>query len=219
MKQKQIAEQLKKREQELHNREMDLLQREISIAIQQSSKPTPKKRKGKFKKKLLTKSHQISAPSGRFSIARFLPSFLPTTQVWFLHLLLGLIIGSSFLFFFHFRVCLLGLVPSVPPLLLLPLLLYYSCSTHSSLGLDFGPFLFFSFNLGSLVISSCPFSTPSAAAPPSSLRLNIVLFLVFRFILGSIHYLLSLLSFHSFLPFLPQCPSSRPFPALMWRPV
>ncbi|XP_063884117.1 mitogen-activated protein kinase kinase kinase 10-like isoform X3 [Scylla paramamosain] len=63
VKQKQIAEQLKKREQELHNREMDLLQREISIAIQQSSKPTPKKRKGKFKKKLLTKSHQISAPS------------------------------------------------------------------------------------------------------------------------------------------------------------
>ncbi|XP_071550453.1 uncharacterized protein [Panulirus ornatus] len=64
LKQKQIAEQLKKREQELHNREMDLLQREISIAIQQqSSKPTPKKRKGKFRKKLLTKSHQISAPS------------------------------------------------------------------------------------------------------------------------------------------------------------
>ncbi|XP_069956488.1 mitogen-activated protein kinase kinase kinase 10-like isoform X4 [Cherax quadricarinatus] len=64
VKQKQIAEQLKKREQELHNREMDLLQREISIAIQQqSSKPTPKKRKGKFKKKLLTRSHQISAPS------------------------------------------------------------------------------------------------------------------------------------------------------------
>ncbi|XP_050720436.1 mitogen-activated protein kinase kinase kinase 11-like isoform X4 [Eriocheir sinensis] len=64
VKQKQMAEQLKKREQDLRNREMDLLQREISIAIQQqSSKPTPKKRKGKFKKKLLTKSHQISAPS------------------------------------------------------------------------------------------------------------------------------------------------------------
>ncbi|XP_042239484.1 mitogen-activated protein kinase kinase kinase 9-like isoform X4 [Homarus americanus] len=64
LKQKQMAEQLKKREQELHNREMELLQREISIAIQQqSTKPTPKKRKGKFKKKLLTRSHQISAPS------------------------------------------------------------------------------------------------------------------------------------------------------------
>ncbi|XP_045624552.1 mitogen-activated protein kinase kinase kinase 11 isoform X3 [Procambarus clarkii] len=64
VKQKQIAEQLKKREQELHNREMDLLQREISIAIQQqSAKPTPKKRKGKFRKKLLSRTHQISAPS------------------------------------------------------------------------------------------------------------------------------------------------------------
>lgn len=64
--QKQIAEQLKKREEELHHRELDLLQREISIAIiqQQSAKPTPKKRKGKFKKKLLNRSHQISAPSG-----------------------------------------------------------------------------------------------------------------------------------------------------------
>nr|QXO74913.1 MAPK [Penaeus chinensis] len=63
--QKQIAEQLKKREEELHHRELDLLQREISIAIiqQQSAKPTPKKRKGKFKKKLLNRSHQISAPS------------------------------------------------------------------------------------------------------------------------------------------------------------
>lgn len=65
--QKQIAEQLKKREEELHHRELDLLQREISIAIiqQQSAKPTPKKRKGKFKKKLLNRSHQISAPSGK----------------------------------------------------------------------------------------------------------------------------------------------------------
>ncbi|KAK4313274.1 hypothetical protein Pmani_015358 [Petrolisthes manimaculis] len=63
VKQKQIAEQLKQREQELHHREMDLLQREISMAIQQQARPTPKKRKGKFKKKLLTRSHQISAPS------------------------------------------------------------------------------------------------------------------------------------------------------------
>lgn len=66
VKQKQMAEHLEKREQALRNREMDLLQREISIAIQQqSSKPTPKKRKGKFKKKLLNRSHQISAPSGK----------------------------------------------------------------------------------------------------------------------------------------------------------
>ncbi|XP_066985180.1 mitogen-activated protein kinase kinase kinase 10-like isoform X2 [Macrobrachium rosenbergii] len=63
--QKRMEEQLKKREEELHHRELDLLQREISIAIiqQQSSKPTPKKRKGKFKKKLLNRTHQISAPS------------------------------------------------------------------------------------------------------------------------------------------------------------
>ncbi|CAL4066041.1 unnamed protein product, partial [Meganyctiphanes norvegica] len=63
--QKAVAEQLKKREEELHHREMHLLQRELSIAIiqQQSAKPTPKKRKGKFRKKLLNRTHQISAPS------------------------------------------------------------------------------------------------------------------------------------------------------------
>ncbi|XP_076061041.1 mitogen-activated protein kinase kinase kinase 10-like isoform X2 [Oratosquilla oratoria] len=65
--QKQMEEHLKKREEELNNREMDLLKRELSLMFnEQSSKPTPKKRKGKFRKKLLNKekgTHQISAPS------------------------------------------------------------------------------------------------------------------------------------------------------------
>ena len=66
MQQKQYAEHLKRREEELHYRELDLLQRELSIAIiqQQQAKPTPKKRKGKFRKKLLSSRSQISAPSG-----------------------------------------------------------------------------------------------------------------------------------------------------------
>ncbi|GAB6024882.1 hypothetical protein CHUAL_009994 [Chamberlinius hualienensis] len=48
-------EQLKKREQELAEREIDLLERELNIMIlqQQQGRPTPKKRKGKFKKSRL----------------------------------------------------------------------------------------------------------------------------------------------------------------------
>ena len=61
---------LKKREIELHEREIDLLERELNIMIlqQQQDRPTPKKRKGKFKKsrlKLLKYGgQQISMPSG-----------------------------------------------------------------------------------------------------------------------------------------------------------
>lgn len=61
---------LKKREQELVEREIDLLERELNIIIlqQQQGRPTPKKRKGKFKKsqlKLLKGGGQhISMPSG-----------------------------------------------------------------------------------------------------------------------------------------------------------
>ncbi|KAL7630481.1 UNVERIFIED_CONTAM: hypothetical protein RMT77_019348 [Armadillidium vulgare] len=64
--QKHMAEVLKQREEELNSRELDLLERELSMAIiqQQKTKPTPKKRKGKFRKKLLGRSqHHISAPS------------------------------------------------------------------------------------------------------------------------------------------------------------
>lgn len=67
--QKILEEQLKKREQELAEREIDLLERELNIMIlqQQQGRPTPKKRKGKFKKsrlKLLKGGGQrISMPS------------------------------------------------------------------------------------------------------------------------------------------------------------
>ncbi|XP_002731591.2 mitogen-activated protein kinase kinase kinase 9-like [Saccoglossus kowalevskii] len=52
LQQKLQEECLKKREQELAEREIDLLERELNIMIlqQQQDKPTPKKRKGKFKK-------------------------------------------------------------------------------------------------------------------------------------------------------------------------
>ena len=74
-----IEDRLKQREAELAERELDLLQRELNVMIlqQQGDVPTPKKRKGNFKKsrlKLLKNSkdsmHQsstamISAPLGK----------------------------------------------------------------------------------------------------------------------------------------------------------
>ncbi|XP_067125231.1 mitogen-activated protein kinase kinase kinase 10-like isoform X2 [Centruroides vittatus] len=69
LQQKIQEEFLKKREQELAEREIDLLERELNIMIlqQQQGRPTPKKRKGKFKKsrlKLLKYGgQQISMPS------------------------------------------------------------------------------------------------------------------------------------------------------------
>ncbi|KAF8770825.1 Mitogen-activated protein kinase kinase kinase like protein [Argiope bruennichi] len=67
--QKLQEELLKKREKELHDREIDLLERELNIMIlqQQQDRPTPKKRKGKFKKSKLrllkNGGQQISMPS------------------------------------------------------------------------------------------------------------------------------------------------------------
>ncbi|XP_071440662.1 mitogen-activated protein kinase kinase kinase 9-like isoform X3 [Hetaerina americana] len=69
LQQKMIEEHLRQREQELEAREIDLLERELHIMIiQQASTPTPKKRKGKFKRsrlKLLKKEpgQNISFPS------------------------------------------------------------------------------------------------------------------------------------------------------------
>ncbi|XP_042913371.1 mitogen-activated protein kinase kinase kinase 9 isoform X2 [Parasteatoda tepidariorum] len=68
LQQKIQEEFLRKREQELAEREIDLLERELNIMIlqQQQGRPTPKKRKGKFKKsrlKLLKSGGQISMPS------------------------------------------------------------------------------------------------------------------------------------------------------------
>lgn len=70
MQQKIQEEFLRKREQELAEREIDLLERELNIMIlqQQQGRPTPKKRKGKFKKsrlKLLKSGGQISMPCGK----------------------------------------------------------------------------------------------------------------------------------------------------------
>ena len=77
--QKLIEEKLKQREAELAEREIDLLQRELNVMILQQNQntgvPTPKKRKGNFKKsrlKLLknkdpmhqSSSSMISAPLG-----------------------------------------------------------------------------------------------------------------------------------------------------------
>jgi hypothetical protein len=67
-------EHLKLREQELVEREMDLMQRELIIAMMQQGhhpgpRPTPKKRKGKFRQKALNKKepgNNISMPSGKF---------------------------------------------------------------------------------------------------------------------------------------------------------
>ena len=70
LQQKLQEEFLRRREQELAEREIDLLEREINIMILQQviSKPTPRKRKGKFKKsrlKLLKSGGKsISEPSG-----------------------------------------------------------------------------------------------------------------------------------------------------------
>ncbi|XP_067011657.1 mitogen-activated protein kinase kinase kinase 11 [Anabrus simplex] len=70
LQQKLVEENLRQREQELEAREIDLLERELHIMIiqQQSATPTPKKRKGKFKRsrlKLLKKEpgQNISFPS------------------------------------------------------------------------------------------------------------------------------------------------------------
>ena len=50
--QKIIEDRLKQREAELAERELDLLQRELNVIILQQQ-PTPKKRKGNFKKSRL----------------------------------------------------------------------------------------------------------------------------------------------------------------------
>ncbi|KAG8233447.1 hypothetical protein J437_LFUL010558 [Ladona fulva] len=69
LQQKMVEEHLRQREQELAAREIDLLERELHIMIiQQASTPTPKKRKGKFKRsrlKMLKKEpgQNISFPS------------------------------------------------------------------------------------------------------------------------------------------------------------
>jgi len=67
--QKMHEERLKQREAELAEREHTLLQRELNIMIHNTTTPTPKKRKGKFRKRLLKKepssysSSMISGPS------------------------------------------------------------------------------------------------------------------------------------------------------------
>lgn len=70
--QREQEEVLKRREQELAQREIELVERELNIMILQQimSKPTPKKRKGKFRKsrlKLLKAGggKNISQPSGQ----------------------------------------------------------------------------------------------------------------------------------------------------------
>ncbi|XP_067124061.1 mitogen-activated protein kinase kinase kinase 11-like isoform X2 [Centruroides vittatus] len=68
LQQKIHEEFLRKREKELAEREIDLLQRELNVIFlqQQEGKPTPKKRKGKFKKsrlKLIKGAQLISMPS------------------------------------------------------------------------------------------------------------------------------------------------------------
>lgn len=74
LQQKLQEEFLKKREQELAEREIDLLERELNIMILQQimNKPTPKKRKGKFKKNRLNKQRSggktISEPSGKWAL-------------------------------------------------------------------------------------------------------------------------------------------------------
>lgn len=75
LQQKIQEEFLRKREQELAEREIDLLERELNIMIlqQQQGRPTPKKRKGKFRKsrlKLLKSGGQISMPSGKLFLMK-----------------------------------------------------------------------------------------------------------------------------------------------------
>ena len=68
--QKVQEEFLKQREEELAEREIELVERELNIMILQQimNKPTPKKRKGKFKKQRLkllrSGGKNISQPSG-----------------------------------------------------------------------------------------------------------------------------------------------------------
>ena len=70
LQQKIQEEVLRQREQELAEREIELVERELNIMILQQimSKPTPKKRKGKFKrhrlKLLRSGGKSISEPSG-----------------------------------------------------------------------------------------------------------------------------------------------------------
>ena len=70
--QRMAEERLKRREAQLAEREIDLLKRELNMMIVQTGggTPTPKKRKGNFKKKLLKQKEEknssvISAPSGK----------------------------------------------------------------------------------------------------------------------------------------------------------
>ena len=65
-------ERLRRREAQLAEREIDLLKRELNMMITQTQggTPTPRKRKGNFKKKLLKQKEEknssvISAPSGK----------------------------------------------------------------------------------------------------------------------------------------------------------
>ncbi|XP_066252787.1 mitogen-activated protein kinase kinase kinase 11-like isoform X3 [Euwallacea similis] len=53
MQQRLHEEELKQKEQELHAREMHILERELNFMINQQQTPTPKKRKGKFKRSRL----------------------------------------------------------------------------------------------------------------------------------------------------------------------
>ncbi|XP_049944241.1 mitogen-activated protein kinase kinase kinase 10-like [Schistocerca serialis cubense] len=74
MQQKLVEEHLRRRERELEAREIDLLERELHIMIiqqtaQAQQAPTPKRRRGKFKRNRLLRSlkkepGQISSPSG-----------------------------------------------------------------------------------------------------------------------------------------------------------
>ena len=72
--QRMAEERLKRREAQLAEREIDLLKRELNMMIQTTGgTPTPKKRKGNFKKKLLKQKEEknssvISGPSGKVSI-------------------------------------------------------------------------------------------------------------------------------------------------------
>ena len=85
--QRMAEERLKRREAQLAEREIDLLKRELNMMIVQTGggTPTPKKRKGNFKKKLLKQKEEknssvISAPSGKIffinKITKGLPFFV-----------------------------------------------------------------------------------------------------------------------------------------------
>ena len=83
--QRMAEERLKRREAQLAEREIDLLKRELNMMIVQtnSGTPTPKKRKGNFKKKLLKQKEEkissvISAPSGKFGLV-----FSNRKSIWY----------------------------------------------------------------------------------------------------------------------------------------